>query len=253
MIKSNIKKVSESLKQVYKTFSVLILSASAIIILLSLLTSIIFYLGYFHFLGIFTSDINFGIFELIDLEIFITSAVVYCLYLLFSVYNFEKENKNRWLGILNENKITLFQKTGFALILFLIFIILLVKFFGVNYDSQIVQKYLQQNIPGFFVIAVILVVSTSFIFQFKKLRSVVGFLILIIPLILSYFIGMYRGQELALGPIKNNYVITISKNEKFDCFLIKRFRSGDLVFYRNEVLFIDSDNRTVRFKNRIDS
>jgi ABC-type uncharacterized transport system permease subunit len=115
-----------------------------------------------------------------------------------------------------------------------------------------VQKYLQKNIPGFFVITVILVVSTSFIFQFKKLHHLISFLILIIPLILSYFIGMYRGEELALGPIKNNYTITIEKNN-FNCFLIKRFHSGDLIFYKNEVLFIDTDGRLLHFKNRIDN
>lgn len=215
------------------------------IVVMSILTSVCFYLGFFSSLGIHMSDIDISIFELLDIEIVTIIGIIYSV-------TYDREltaSEKKYSTSFHDSSLTLKYKIVSVAIVSVLFWLMIFAIYKGPYDSDVVFSYLTNNLSLFFFPSIITGFLMWCIFSFKK-RSIVEFALIFCSLsIISYTTGMYRAEDLILSGARNDHSIQLASGKKLDVFLIKRFNSGDLVFYKNEPTFIDRESdRILRFR-----
>ncbi|MES2961944.1 MAG: hypothetical protein V4694_06115 [Pseudomonadota bacterium] len=209
------------------------------IMVLSALTSVCFYVGLFRSLGIYMSDIDMSIFELFDIEIVVIIGIIYAI-----VYDKGIKHSHYHDGPLSTN-----YKTNSILIVSFLFLLMIFAIYQGPYSPDAVLSYLNENISLFFFPCIITGFFMWCLLSFNK-RSAIEFALIFCSIsMVSYTAGVYRAEDLILNGSKNNHVIQFKHGNRMECFLIKRFSSGDLVFYKNEPTFISNDSdRILRFR-----
>ena len=230
---------STTLENIQKLFGKKFIDVALGIIVMSVLTSVCFYLGYFRSLGIYMSDLDINIFELFDIEIVVIIAIVYAVI-------YERGLKHQNGG--HDNALTLNYRITSIAIVSVLFLLMIFAIYKGPFESDMVLSYLMNNLGLFFLPCLLTGFLMWCILSFNK-RSVIEFALIFCSIsIVSYTAGMYRAEELILSGTRNDHIIQLENGQKMECFLIKRFDSGDLVFFNNEPTFISAKNdRIVRF------
>lgn len=212
------------------------------IAVLSVLTSVCYYLGFLRSLGIYMSDLNISIFELLDIEIITTIAIIYSVAYGHETISHEKKHANH-------DELTTSCRFNTIMVLGILFLLMIFAIYKGPYDSDAVFGYLTTNISLFLFPSIITGFLMWCILTLHKKPAVEFALIFCAISLFSYTAGVFRAEELILKGTENQHSITLANGKKMDVFLIKSFNAGDLVFYKNEPTFIDKNSdRILRFK-----
>jgi hypothetical protein len=215
------------------------------VVVMCTLTSVCYYLGFFSALGIYMSDINISITELFDIQIVTLLGIIYAV-----AYGRELlSTEQKFSTTFHDHPLTTKYKINSTIIVSAIFVLMIFSIYQGPYDSDLVFKYLINNLGIFFFPSVITGFLMWCILSFGR-SSVIEFAIIFCSIsIVSYTTGLYKAEDLILNGAKNNHSIELANGKKMDVFLIKRFNSGDLVFYKNQPTFISKENdRIVKFR-----
>ncbi len=209
------------------------------VIVLSALTSVCFYIGLFRSLGIYMSDIDMSIFELFDIEIVVIIGIIYAV-----IYDKGIKHSNYPDEPLSTN-----YKTNSILVVSFLFLLMIFTIYQGHYSPDAVFSYLNENISLFFFPCIITGLFMWCLLSFRK-RSAIEFALIFCSIsMVSYTTGLYFAEDMILNGSKNKHVIQLKNGDRMECFLIKRFGSGDLVFYKNEPTFISNESdRILRFR-----
>lgn len=232
-----------------KYFGLFVVTSGILIFLLSTISSIIFYLGYFNSLGLHTSDISFNIFELITAENVIITTITYCYIFLWIKRDLEKENNKNFNNFLNRNIDTKIKISAWILFIGFFFIIssYIWNFFYIVLNTS---NYFSENILLVVLAGLTIGLTASSVHTFKKSTHYGCFSTIIIILSGAYCVGMVFGQQVINGTNKQTSIVEIP-NQKIEGQLVKKFNSGYLIYSNNQLIFIDNQSQIIRFKNNM--
>ena len=174
---------------------------------LSVLTSVCYYLGFFRALGINVSDINMNIFELLDIEILVIIGIIYAV-----AYDRELlPSEKKYSTAYHDGDLSMKYKIKGVAVVAALFLLMILALYQGPYNSDMVFAYLINNLSLFFFPSIITGFLMWCIMSFHR-RSIIEFAIIFCAIsIVSYTTGMYHSQEMVLSGVQNNHTVLLSK------------------------------------------